>query len=266
MFLGCLFVEAPSAKLALRELVLLRLLQDLLLLLSRLVIVAPCLFDTASQLQGLCLPLWNLLFCLLLLHLFLNHLSLLHEFLLLIGYQSLVLRVEFLPLLLENLTADIFMLGNAIRVKSSTASLTALDILRGIVLSDLYPILTVNLLDTFLLDRIALLRRLPHLLLLLLLHLPLRFLITTLLLIIVLLILLRISFLLIIIILVGGFGLLVHILVGVGVIGVSSIALSGLRVIIRILILVTSNIYMRGVVLLVLACCRDGAFEEYEPP
>lgn len=157
------------------------------------------------------------------------------------------------------------MLGNAIRVKSSAASLTALDVLRGIVLSYFNPILTVDLLDTFFLNRVALPRRLFHLLLFWL-HLPLRFLIATLLLVIVLLIFLRISFLFIIIILVVGFRLLVDILIGVGVIGVSIVALCGLWVIIRILILVTSKIYMLRVVLLVLACCLDGAFEEYEPP
>lgn len=157
------------------------------------------------------------------------------------------------------------MLRNAIRIERSAASLTALDVLRRIILPDFYPILTVNLFDTFFLNRIVLPRRLPHLLLFLL-RPPLRFLVAVLLLVIVLLVFLGIPLLFIIIILVAGFGLLVDVLIGVGVVGVAGIVLGGLWVIIRILILVTSKIYMSGGVLLELACCRDGAFEEYDPP
>ena len=157
------------------------------------------------------------------------------------------------------------MLGNAVRIESPAASLTALYVLRGIILPNFYPILTVNLFDTFFLNGVTLPGRLPCFLLFLL-HLPLRFLVAVLLLVIVLLVFLRISLLFIIIILVAGFGLLVDILIGVGVVGVPGIVLIGLWVIIGILILVTSKIYMTVGVLLELACCRDGAFEEYDPP
>lgn len=156
----------------------------------------------------------------------------------------MVLCIELLSFLLENLTTDIFVLGDTIRIESSAASLTALNILRGIILSNLHSILTVDLLNTLFLNRVTLPGRLPHLLLFGL-HLPLWFLIINLLfLIIVLLILLRIFLRFIIIILVSWFRLLVDILIGVCVIVVSIVVLCGLRIIIRILILVTSKIYM----------------------
>ena len=261
VLLGCLFVEAPSAELALNELIFFGLLEDLPLLFGRLVIVTSCLLDTASQLQRLSLPLRNLLLGLLLLDLLFEEFCLLHEFFRLVGHQPLVLRVELLPLLLEDLSADILMFGNAIRIEGPAASLTALHVLRGIIFPNFYPILTVNLFDTFFLNGVALPGRLPRVLLFLL-RPPHRFLVAVLLLIIILLVFLRISFLFIMIILVVGFGLLVDVLIGVGVVSVAGIVLGGLGVIIRILILVTSKIYMAGGVLLELACWRDGAFEE----
>lgn len=51
VLLGCLLIEAPPAELALGELILLGLLQDLLLLFGWLIVIASCLLDTASQLQ-----------------------------------------------------------------------------------------------------------------------------------------------------------------------------------------------------------------------
>lgn len=51
VFLGCLFVEAPSAELAFRELIIFGLLEDLPLLFGWLVVVASCLLDAASQLK-----------------------------------------------------------------------------------------------------------------------------------------------------------------------------------------------------------------------
>lgn len=153
------------------------------------------------------------------------------------------------------------MFGNAVRIEGPAAPLTALHVLGRIIFPNFYPILTVNLLDTFFLNGVALPGRLPDLLLLLL-RPALWFLVAVLLLIIVLLVFLRIPLLFIIIILVVGFGLLVDILIGVGVIVAPGVVLGGLGVIIGILILVTSKIYMSGDVLLELACCRDGAFEE----
>lgn len=51
VLLGCLLIEAPPAELALSELILLGLFEDLLLLFGWFIIIASCLLDTASQLQ-----------------------------------------------------------------------------------------------------------------------------------------------------------------------------------------------------------------------
>jgi hypothetical protein len=120
------FVETASAELALGELALVCCLQDLALLPGRLVIVVSCLLETGPQLKRLGLPLWNLLLGLALLDLAVDRLSFLDQLLLLVRHDALVLRVEGLSLLLEDLPADVLVLGDTVRVELPPAALTAL--------------------------------------------------------------------------------------------------------------------------------------------
>jgi hypothetical protein len=150
-----LLVETPPAELALGELRPRRL-QQLLLLPARLIVLVSRLLQSCPQLQRLGLPLRHLLSRLLLLQLPLHRLALFNQLFLLIGDDALILRVEGLAFLLENLPANSFVLGNAVRIELSAASFAALHQFGGIVLLYLYSVLAVDLLDVSLLVGAAL--------------------------------------------------------------------------------------------------------------
>lgn len=150
-----LLVETPPAELALGELRPRRL-QQLLLLPTRLIVLVSRLLQSCPQLQRLGLPLRHLLSRLLLLQLPLHGLALFYQLFLLIGDDALILRVEGLAFLLENLPANSFVLGNAVRIELSAASFAALHQFGGIVLLYLYSVLAVDLLDVSLLVGAAL--------------------------------------------------------------------------------------------------------------
>lgn len=166
MLLRRCLVEASSAKLALREIAVSGIIQDLLLLFCGHVVLVPGLLYTRTQLEGLRLPLRYFFLGLLLFDLLLDDLALLHQFLLLISDDALILGIEFLSLLLEDLSADVLMLGNAIGIELPTAALTALHQFRRIVFPDLHSILTVDFLDALLLESAAGVTRLLPVLLL----------------------------------------------------------------------------------------------------
>ena len=150
-----LLVETPPAELALGELGPRRL-QQLLLLPARLIVLISRLLQSRPQLQRLRLPLRHLLPRLLLLQLPLHSLPLFYQLLLLVGHDALFLRVEGLAFLLENLPANSFVLGNAVRIELSAASFAALHQFGGVVLLYLYSVLAVDLLDVSLLVGAAL--------------------------------------------------------------------------------------------------------------
>jgi hypothetical protein len=156
VLLSSLPVEAATAKLTFSELTVFGSLQDLFFLLCGDVIVVTTLLNAGTQLQGLGLPLGNLFLGLLFLQLLVNHLSTLHELLLLIGDQALILRIELLALLLEDLSAYVLVLGYTVRVKLPAATLTAHHQLGRVVLPDLNPVLTVHLLYALLLETVTL--------------------------------------------------------------------------------------------------------------
>lgn len=67
----------------------------------------------------------------------------------------MVLGIELLPLLLEDLPADCFVLADAVGIELPATALAALDELRGIVLFDLYSILAIDLFDVPLFETIT---------------------------------------------------------------------------------------------------------------
>lgn len=77
-------------------------------------------------------------------------LSFLHELLLLVIYNPLLLSIELLPLLLENLLAVGLMLADTIRVELATADPTRPQ-LGWIILDNVNPIFPIDFLDTSLL-------------------------------------------------------------------------------------------------------------------
>ena len=124
---SCLLVETPAAELAFGEMAILGGFQNLFLLLCGLVIVVATTLYACSQSQRLCFPLRNLLFSFLLFEFLLNQFSLFHQFLLLVGDQTLFLCVELFAFLLEDLSAHVFVFGDAVGVELSAASFAALD-------------------------------------------------------------------------------------------------------------------------------------------
>ncbi len=152
VLLRCLLVETSPAVLALGKLVHPHCLQHLPFFLGGLVVIVAGLLYACPQLQGFGLPLGDLLFGLLLLELLVDHLPSLYQLLLLVGDQPLLLRVELLPLLLEDLPAHGLVLGNAIGVELPPAPLPALDQLGRVILFDLNPVLSVYFLYVPLLE------------------------------------------------------------------------------------------------------------------
>ena len=101
------------------------------------------------------LPFWNFFLGFFLLHFSLYNGSFLHEFYLLICHESVLLSVKFFSFLLEDFSADCFMFLDAVRVELSSTSLSAHDQLRGIVLNDIDPVLSVNFLDGFVFEVVS---------------------------------------------------------------------------------------------------------------
>ena len=151
VLLSCLLVEASPAAVALGVRTSFGRLEDLSLFLRWLVVITPCVLYPRTKLQRLCLPLGDFLIRLLLLQLFLDHLALLHQLLLLVCDQPLLQRIEFLPLLLEDLPADALVLLDAVGVELPPA-LPALDQLIRTILLDLSPVLTVDFLYALLFE------------------------------------------------------------------------------------------------------------------
>lgn len=158
VLLSCLLVEASPAAVALGVRTSFGRLEDLSLFLCWLVVITPCVLYPRTKLQGLCLPLGDFLIRLLLLQLFLDHLPLLHQLLLLVCNQPLLLRIEFFPLLLEDLPADALVLLDTVGVELP-AAFPALDQLIRTILLDLSPVLAVDLLYALLLEPRLFLRK-----------------------------------------------------------------------------------------------------------
>jgi hypothetical protein len=78
----------------------------------------------------------------------------LHQLLLLLAYDAVLLRIELLPLLLENVVANGFVFLNAAKVElPSTALSTGHQLSRiHLILSHLELILLINICDAFLLN------------------------------------------------------------------------------------------------------------------
>ena len=152
MPLGGSFVEGSATGMALNHTVFLGLpglLHDPSFLLRGHVVAVAGLFDTCPQLQGLFLPFGHLLLSFLLLHFLIHNSSLPHEFDLLIGNDSVFLRIEFFSFFLENLLADPFVFLDAVRVEASSTALSAGNQLWRIVFNDVNSVIPVNFLDGF---------------------------------------------------------------------------------------------------------------------
>lgn len=237
MLFGCLLVEASTTEIAFSELVVLRSIQDFLLLIRWHVVFAPRLLQSRPELQRLCLPFGHFLFSLLLLKLFVHQLPSLHELLLLVGHDPLVLGVKLFSLFLEDLPANSLMLCNAVRVKLPIAAFAAHDELRWVILLYLYPIFPVDLLYAFLLG-LRVFLGLGRLSVVLLLSLGWVLLVGVFVLVGVLLIVGDIAFLLEGV----GIGVGVDILVGVGLSSIFVIVLVAGRVVVGVLIVISGII------------------------
>lgn len=56
--------------------------------------------------------------------------------------------------------------------------------------------------------------------------------------------------------------LVVHILMGIGLLSSPGVALGIWRIVVVVLVVIRAKIYMSQAILLVVGCCREGAFEE----
>ena len=143
------FIKTTPTKITFCKLVILCLFKNLFLLFCRHIVFVSSLSKSRSQLQRLCFPFRQLFFCFFFFNFFFNYFTFLHEFFLIIRYNSMILSIKFLSFLLKNLLTNGFMFLKTIRIKLTPTSFTTLNILRRVVLFNFNTILSVNFFNCF---------------------------------------------------------------------------------------------------------------------